>query len=127
VIEVGEGNAGHFPWIESRTGCVLTRNARVLVAWRNGEILGMLAFDAWTPGSVQFHMAVEKAIAWRRLRPALLDYAFRHAGKQVIVGVVPSHNLRSLRMAQRLGGVQTHRVKDGWDLGDDLIVFELRR
>jgi hypothetical protein len=30
-------------------------------------------------------------------------------------------------MAQRLGGVQTHRVKDGWDLGDDLIVFELRR
>ena len=127
MIQVGEGRPDHFHWIESRTGCVLTRNARVIVAWRDGLILGMLAFDSWTPTSVQLHMAVDHAIAWRRLRPVLLDYVFRHADRQIIIGVIPSHNKRSIRMAKRLGGVETHRVQDGWDIGDDLVIFEMRR
>ena len=137
MIQVGEGRPDHFHWIEARTGCVLSRNARVLVAWRHGIILGMVAFDGWTPNAVEFHMALDSPLAWRRLHPLVLDYAFQHAARNVVIGVIPSHNKRSLKLARHLCrdfikrklGVagEAHRVADGWAPGDDLVIYEIRR
>lgn len=87
----------------------------------------MVAFDAWTPKSCQAHFALASPVAWRHLRKAAFWYAFEHAAKQVVLGIVPAHNRRSLVMARHLGFRETHRVPGGWDNGIDLVVLEMRR
>lgn len=118
----------HFPWLEERTGCVLTRNARAIEAVDDsGRVRGMVAFDAWTSNSVQAHMAVDAPVVWRALLPAAMDYAFRQAGKGLLLGIIPSHNARSVGFTRHVGFREAYRVPDGWALGDDLVVMELRR
>lgn len=118
----------HFDWLVQRTGAALTPGARGVEAVdAHGRILGMLVFDAWTRSACTAHMAVDTPIAWRRLLPAGLDYAFHQAGKRLVLGVIPGHNPRSLAMARRIGFQVTHRARDGWDTGVDLVFLELRR
>jgi RimJ/RimL family protein N-acetyltransferase len=40
---------------------------------------------------------------------------------------VAASNTRSLKFVQRMGFKEIHRVKDGWDTGDDLIVLQMLR
>lgn len=123
-----EDGPSRFPWIEERTGCVLTRNARAIEAVReDGEIVGMVAYDNWTPASVQAHMAVDSAIVWRRLLRAAFDYPFRFAGKSLLIGIIAANNERSVAAVESFGFIETHRFIDGWREGVDLIVYEMRR
>lgn len=125
-VQAGHGEA--FAWIEERTGCVLTRNARAIEARdAAGRIRGVVAYDGWTENAVQAHMAVDAAVVWRSLLPAVFEYPFVEAGKGLLLGVIPEGNKRSWGMARRLGFREAYRVKDGWATGEDLIVHEMRR
>lgn len=115
-------------WLEERAGCVLTRDARAIKAVSGaGRILGMVAYDGWMPNSVQAHMAVEVPAAWRALLGPAFRYPFLQARKGVLVGVIPASRARSVAMAGRLGFREAHRVRDGADVGEDLVVFEMRK
>jgi RimJ/RimL family protein N-acetyltransferase len=115
-------------WVEERTGCVLTRNARgVEVVDAGGRVVGMVAFDAWTPASAQAHMAVEFAAAWRSLLPAAFEYVFNEAGRDVLLGVIASSNARALKFTERVGFREQHRIRDGWAKDEDLVLLELRK
>ena len=114
-------------WIEERTGCVLTRNARGITARDTRGVRGVVAYDAWTEASVQAHMAVEAPIVWRSLVRPAFAYPFLQAGRRVLVGVIPSHNRKSVEMAKALGFREMHRIRDGWTEGDDLLLLEMRR
>lgn len=133
VIAGGERSAR---WIEARTGCVLTPQATMVSAVHQvalspehelQRIRGVVAYDNWTENAVQAHMAVESPIVWRHLLEPAFDYPFRQCGKGVLLGIIPSHNSKSVEMTRSLGFRESHRVKDGWAKGDDLIVFEMRR
>lgn len=128
MIRVREAAADELRWIEERTGCVLTRNARALLAETSqGCTVGMVAYDGWTPGSVQAHMAVAYPAVWRALLRPAFDYPFRFAGKEVLIGVIASDNARSVAAARAFGFTEAHRITDGWSKGTDLIIFEMRR
>lgn len=115
-------------WLERRAGCVLTRNARgVKAVDAYGAIRAMVAFDSWTNASAQAHMAAETPIAWRSLLRPAFSYPFIEADKRVLIAVIPAGNERSLRLAKRFGFRETHRVPDGWDTGEDLVLLEMRR
>jgi RimJ/RimL family protein N-acetyltransferase len=60
------------------------------------------------------------------VRPAF-EYPFIEAGREVLVGIIPAWNRRSLTMAKRLGLRETHRIRDGFDRGVDLVVLEIRK
>lgn len=118
----------HHRWLEARTGCVLTRQARAIEAVdAYGRVCGMVAYDCWTENSVQAHMAVVAPLVWRRLLPDVFRYPFVQAGKGLLLGVIPEHNARSARMVERLGFTLAHRVPDGWAVGDDLLIYQMRR
>lgn len=115
-------------WIEARTGCVLTRNAKGIEAVdAKGNVRGQVAYDCWTDNAVQAHMAVDTPVAWRSLVRPAFEYPFSQAGKSVILGIIPAGNARSIHLARRLGLRETHRVRDGWARGEDLVVLEMRR
>lgn len=118
----------HLDWIIARAGCVLTPDARAIeVLDGKKRIRGMIAYDNWTPNAVQAHMVVENPIIWRHLIGPAFSYPFLQAGKRIILGIIPSHNKKSVAMTKRLGFRCIRTIRDGWSDGDDLIVFEMRR
>ena len=117
-----------FAWIVERTHCAVTDGFRAIKAVdSSGRIVGMVAYDLWTPASCFCHMAVDHPIAWRSLLRPAFAYPFLEAGKSVILAVIPAGNARSVHLATRLGLKETHRVRDGWAPGEDLIMLEMRR
>jgi L-amino acid N-acyltransferase YncA len=88
-------------------------------------VAGLVVLDTWTPNSAHVHVLVRTAAACRRLLAEALEYAFRHVG--ILLGVIRSSNERSLRLTRKVGFREVSRVVDGWQAGEDLIVFEMRR
>lgn len=129
-MRVVAGGANSAEWLEARAGCVLSRQATLVAAVKQGapeRIRGVVAYDNWTENAVQAHMAVDSPIVWRHLLRPAFEYPFQQCGKNVLLGIIPSHNAKSVQMTRALGFKEAHRVKDGWAKGDDLIVFEMRR
>jgi RimJ/RimL family protein N-acetyltransferase len=115
-------------WLRERTGALLASDPRAIKAVdAMGRIRGMVAYENWTPNSVQAHMAVDTPVAWRSLLPAVFEYPFEECGLGVLFGVIPAGNHRSCAMVRRLGFRETYRIRDGWGPGEDLIIFEMRR
>jgi hypothetical protein len=114
-------------WIEDHVG-VLKRNATSIAAIRpDGQIAGVVAYDSWHPGSVQVHIALASPMAWRALSRAVWDYAFEQEGVESVLATIPSHRCEAIRMAILLGFKSTHRVRDGFCPGSDLVHFQMRR
>lgn len=117
----------HFDWLAKRSGCVLTADFRAIEALAAGRIVGMVGYCNWTRSAVQAHMAVDTPIAWRELLGPAFEYPFGECGRELIVALVPAGNLRSLRLTRRFGFVERYRVKDGAAVGEDFVLFEMRR
>jgi len=115
-------------WIKERTRAALTPDARAIEAVdRIGRIVGMVAYDCWTENAVTAHMAVEYPLVWRSLTVPAFSYPFEQCNRGVLVACIPSHNARSLGLALRFGFAAQHRIRDGWSVGDDMILLEMRR
>lgn len=127
-MRVTAGHAEAFGWIEARTGCVLTRNARAIQALDvSGRIRGVIAYDCWTESGVQAHMAVDSPVVWRSLLRPAFAYPFVECGRTLLLGIIPADNAKSCAMAKRLGFRESYRVVDGWSTGTDLVLMQMRR
>lgn len=118
----------HFPWIAQRAGCVLTSYFRAIEAVReDGTIVGMVAYSEWTPNAVVMHVAIEHPAALRHLLRPGFAYPFLESGRRIALCSVLSTNKRSLELVKRLGFRETHRIRDGWIEGVDIVSFEMHR
>lgn len=127
MIEVGEARPDQLAWVEEKTGCVLTRNARGLVALRAGQVVGMVAYDHWSGNSCRMTLAVDGVGPLRRLLRPMFDYPFRHVGKSVLLTFIPSHSAKYVSLAEGLGFQLAHVIEDGCKPGDSLLQFEMRK
>jgi RimJ/RimL family protein N-acetyltransferase len=117
-----------FGWITERLGLFLSPNARAIAAYdREGKIAGMVAYDGWTPNSAIVNIALDSPIAWRRLARPTFEYPFNEGRRGLLVAMVASDNLRSMRLTEHVGFRETYRIRDGISVGVDLVVFEMRR
>lgn len=57
----------------------------------------------------------------------VFNYVFNTCDKGVIIGVTPSNNERALRFNKRVGLTEIYRIKDGYAVGIDYVVQELRK
>lgn len=72
-------------------------------------------------------MAADTPIVWRSLLGPAFSYPFEQIGVGIILAIIPASNDKSIRLAQRFGFRETHRVKDGYAVGVDIILHEMRR
>jgi hypothetical protein len=99
-----------------------------IVAWswdgQKNRIMGMVGLDGWTNTSVAVHWFIKHPRCIEPLWRELVAYGALH-GKKKFIGTTPSDNVPALRMIfGRLGWLQVGRIKDGWDVGTDIIISE---
>lgn len=95
---------------------------------KNRRLLGVIGFDYWTPSSVQMHVWYASPMALRGgvfLKEAF-TYAFVTNKRKVAFGVIPSDNEKALKFIWHVGFKEVARLKDGWDVGTDMVINEMR-
>lgn len=128
MISISAARPDELAWVEVRTGCVLTRNAKGIKAVdARDNIRGMVAFDNWTANAVHIHVASDTPMAWKRLLTEARRYAFLQAGKGLVYATIRGDNERALRFAQHACFEFEHRYKDGVAKGVDMVVVRMRR
>ena len=127
MIEVRAAPPEHYSWIADRAALIVSPAFRALEALdAEGNILGMVGYDGWTPNSCCMHVALESQIATRRLLTRAFTVPFR-LGRNVLLASVLSTNTKSLKFVKHLGFKVKARIQDGWSKGVDLVLFEMRR
>lgn len=93
-----------------------------------GEIQAMAGYDYWTPNAVQMHIWIQHPEAYlsKEFVQEGFGYPF-NSGRNLVIGVTPGDNTRALDFNRKLGFKETHRIKDGWSLGTDMVIQEMRR
>ena len=88
----------------------------------------MAGYDYWTPNAVQMHIWIKHPEAY--LSKEFIQEGFGYpfnSGRNLVIGVTPGDNARALTFNRKLGFVEKYRIKDGWSLGTDMVIQELRR
>lgn len=112
----------------SRLGCTFTPEFKAIAAVDDaGNIHGMAGFDSWTENAVHMHIALDSAISLRTLLIPIFEYAFVQANRGVALATVRAENVRSRRLVEHTGFTEVYRVKDGIRVGEDLILYQMRR
>jgi hypothetical protein len=129
MIVIRAASPEHFPWIAERAHVSITPQLRALEAMdeESGQILAMVAYDGWMPNLCQMHVAVAHSFPARRFLRAAFGIPFIELERDLVVGWVLGTNEKALELDRRLGFRETHRIKDGWDKGVDLVLFEMRK
>jgi hypothetical protein len=93
----------------------------------HGTILGAVGFDTWTPNSCRMHVALDRPESCRRLVKAAFVYPFEQSGKSVVLCEIRESNAKSIALAKHFGFTERLRIKDGWDIGEALVLLEMRK
>jgi hypothetical protein len=126
-VKYRAANPTDMVWFGHMTQYKGTEDMGGIVAMHDdGTVAGMVAFDHWTPKSVHGHMAVIDPRCTRGLWREVVKYLRQH-GKEVIIGMTPSHIDKAVRLIKRgLKWTEVARIKDGWDTGSDMVITEYR-
>jgi len=124
---VREAMPSSFGWMTARSGYTPLPDAVGLEVVRGGETQGLVLLDGRTSTMAQVHVALATPQAALRLRRAVFRLAFAQLGLRVLVTVLASSNVAAVRLAGGLGFSVAGRIRDGFALGDDLLLYELRR
>ena len=117
-----------FPWLTSRAQVNASPEMKAIaVIDATGKIHGMAGFDGWTPNSVVVTLALDTPVAFKRLIWALFHFAFVQARRGVLLATVKGSNARSIKLCKHVGMREVYRVRDGITVGEDLVIFEMRR
>ena len=126
-MNVVAASADDFAWLVERTQCGVTDGFRAIKAERaDGSIAGMVGYDSWTENAVSAHIALDTPVALKALLPAIFEYPFLECGKGVLLATIPESNRASWSLCLHLGFDVVARVPDGWDVGDGLVMLQMR-
>lgn len=101
----------------------------VMIEDENGGIGAMAIYDRWTNSAVEMHAysAGAKYVFRPEFCRAMFDYPFNQGKKKLAFAVTPCDNIASITLARWLGFREVYRILDGWDLGTDMVIQEIRR
>lgn len=117
-----------YPWLAQRARLVVDRSFRAIAAiGDDGQIKGMVGYDAFTSNSCAIHVAADDPGAIRSLLRAGFELPFERLGFGVVFCAVISTNVRSLRLVRGLGFRELATLRDQWSAGVDTVLFEMRR
>ena len=92
------------------------------------QVVAIAGFDHWHPNSAAIHIWIRNPGDLRRkFIREVFNYVFVTCNKGVVLGATPCNNVAALELNRRIGFRVVARIKDGWELGTDLAIQELRK
>ena len=117
-----------YGWLVERAGCDITAGYKAIKAVdETGKIHGMVGYGNWTENSVVMTSALDNPAALREILKWGFRYPFEQCNRGIAVATVRANNVRSMRLCRKVGFREEHRIKDGIAVGEDLVIFTMRR
>ena len=117
-----------FQWLVDRAGCDITTGFKAIkVVDDAGKIHGMVGYGNWTANAVVLTIALDNPAALREILKWGFRYPFEQCGRGIALAVVRGNNQRSLSLCRKVGFREVYRVKDGIAIGEDMVMFQMRR
>jgi len=115
-------------WVAKRANCNYCEDTKGIVAWKDGSIQAAIVLDSWSFNAVTIHIAVENPLVFKHgFAEVCFVYIFNTCDKGVLIGITPADNKTALRFNRKIGLTEIYRVKDGYKVGVDYVVQELRK
>ena len=117
-----------YEWLVERSGCDITPGFKAIkVVDAEGKIHGMVGYGNWTANAVVLTIALDNPAALREILKWGFRYPFEQCGRGIALAMVRGKNKRSLSLCNKVGFREVYRVKDGIDIGEDMVMFQMRR
>jgi hypothetical protein len=119
-----------WDWVYSHMPLTLAEDLNGIIAEDvlTGERYAAIVLYGWTKNSCMAHVIITNPIV---LRHGLVEnfkwYVFDVCERNIVIGVVPSDNKKALKFDAHIGFKEVYRIKDGYEIGNDMVVMELRR
>jgi hypothetical protein len=115
-------------WASSRAQCNFCEDTKGIVAYKDDQIVGAVILDSWSHNSVSIHLTIEDPLILKNGFPEeVFNYVFNTCDRGIILGATPADNLKALKFNKHIGFKEVYRVKDGYKVGVDFVIFELRK
>jgi hypothetical protein len=94
-----------------------------------GGPLAAVLYDHWCHNSANVHIwsSGPGALFRKEFVHAIFQYPFEDCGRGVLLGITPGDAKESLALSRALGFKEVYRIKDGWKVGVDLVIKEMRK
>ena len=100
----------------------------IAVNEETGERVGAVVLDNFLNNSCQATIILRSPMVLRHgFLETCFDAIYNGFGKDYIYCLVAATNTKSLRLCERLGGIEQMRIKDGFKQGVDFIVLEIHK
>ncbi len=114
------------PWLESRIGVELPRDAQFIGCIRDGKAIVAVGFSHYTGHDIELSVAGERGSGSRTFLNAVFDYVFKQARCVRCTVRVRASNARANKLAHRLGFQQEGVLRLGYG-DEDAVIFGLTR
>lgn len=128
MIECGEATAEEVAAMGRHVGFKTHDDMRAILAKDEDNILAAAAFERWTNSAATAHIWIgdARALMGGKFLRAVCEYVFGYAGKKVLMGETPASNPASIKLQHSIGFKEIARIPDGWDMGVDMVVSQMR-
>tara|TARA_R110000787_G_scaffold151480_4_gene265308 strand:- start:1584 stop:2027 length:444 start_codon:yes stop_codon:yes gene_type:complete len=93
-----------------------------------GELVAACVFDTWAFNSCQIHIYIANPFVLKHgFAEEVFDYAFNTCGKGMVIGVTAADNAKALKFIKNIGLQEIFRISDGYKVGVDFVITQLRR
>jgi RimJ/RimL family protein N-acetyltransferase len=116
MIQIRRLNPDDWDWIQRIEPVNWTSDTCGLVAVddKNGKVVGAFVMYDFSVNSAYCHIIIENPMALRKKHlETVFDYVFNSCGLKILLGHVPSNNVKALRIDKKLGFRKHSWVKDG--------------
>lgn len=101
----------------------------ITFADKDDQALGVTMYDNWTPNAVHMHVWSKSSRPWfcKDYLKEIFRYPLEICAKGLVIAYTQGDNTPVLEFCRQVGFTEKYRVKDGWKLGTDLVIQEMRR
>lgn len=115
-------------WFNTHNRVLKVEDTEGVIALNSaGTPVAGCVFDNWTPNSVQVHLTILDPMV---LRAGFMDLCYHKAfrdGRQLVIGLVPSNNEKSIKFNKHMGYEEVCRLDDSFSPGVGCVIMRLRK
>jgi len=116
----------HGEYVKKMTRAVYCQDTKGIVAMKDGEPVGVMLCDMWTHNSVQAHIGLSTPMCLKHgMLEEFFNWVFNVCDRNQILGLLPSNNLKSIKLVKHLGFTELTRLPDAVNFGIDYVVFRM--